>query len=204
MLRFSVSDLESYRYWLNDDAGDLPALLRRFRHEDPPTESMLAGRAFARVMELAKPGDIGQADTADGWRFNFRRLDAEICLPPYREIKAEKVFQTPSGPVTLVGKVDALDGLIVRDQKLTERWDAERYADSLQWRCYLDMFGAKRFIYDVFVGRYRGRTVEVVDYHPMTFTSYPEIGRDVEIAVHELAAVWAKYIGPEPAQPRKT
>jgi hypothetical protein len=48
--------------------------------------------------------------------------------------------------------IDGSDGAIY-DHKLTERFDAERYADSYQWRCYLLMFGARKFVYNVFEGR---------------------------------------------------
>ena len=156
------------------------------------------------------------------WNFDFRPLERrEIALPPVRELKAEVVFATPSGPVTLVGKVDGIHGRRIHDQKLTERWDAEKYTDSLQWRAYLVMFDALAFTYDVFVAKYelgdtrapargfggseweRGtpppaRWVEVREYHPVTFYAYPGMRTDVERAVCDLAAVVAKHL-PEAA-----
>jgi hypothetical protein len=91
--------------------------------------------------------------------------------------------------------VDGLNGTTIHDQKLTERWDAERYLDSLQWRCYLDMFNASTFTYDVFQAKYdRPKWVTVTEYHPMTFYAYPNLKADVQRAVDELAAVVAEHL----------
>jgi hypothetical protein len=193
MLRISVTDLESYRYWKADEDSTLADLLVRLRHEEPPTPAMKAGRAFAKLFEETGEGGLGMADV-DGWRFDFTRMEGEIALPSVRELKAEVPFNTPSGPVLLVGKVDGLDGTAVHDQKLTERWDAEKYIDSLQWRAYLVMFAAQSFTYDVFLARYQERHVTVTDYHPMTFYAYPGIREDVQLAVSELAAIVAKHL----------
>ena len=193
MIRLSVTDLESYRFWKDDEDATPEDMIRRLRRLDPPTDQMEAGRAFAKVMEHADPRHELTVAECDGWTFRFDG-DWDLSLPDLRELKVEQVFQTPSGPVTLVGKVDGTVGVVVRDQKLTQRWDAEKYLDSLQWRAYLLMLAATAFIYDVFVGRYRGREVTVTEYHPLLFYAYPEMRQDVERAVCELAAFVARYL----------
>ena len=197
MIRLSVSDLESYRYWKEREDSTVKDLLARLAHTSPPTPQMEAGRALARVFERANGDDL-HIITVDGWTFDFTQLDATLDLAPIREIKAEIEIETPSGPVTLVGKADGLHGLRVRDQKLTERYEAERYLDSLQWRAYLTMFGAREFIYDVFVGRYSGNLVTIYDYERLPFHAYPNMRADVERAVCELAEVVARFV-PEAA-----
>lgn len=215
-MRLSVSDLESFRYWKAGDDPDPADLIARLKHEAPPTPQMEAGHAFARLFEESRPGDLVTAES-EGWSFDFSQLDASISVPPIRELKGEMEIATPYGLVTLVGKVDGLYGKRVHDQKLTERWDAEKYTDSLQWRAYLTMFDAWAFTYDVFLAKYdlgderpgaRGfpatsvpppaKWVEVREYHAVTFYAYPEMRRDVERAVCELAGVVAKHI-PEAA-----
>lgn len=208
MLRISVSDLETYRYWKDDEDGTLDELVARLTKKEPPTPQMQAGNAFAKVMERAKTGSVLDVAAMDGWEFHFE-VETEIALPPVRELKAEVVFDTPSGPVTLVGKVDGIDGEI-HDQKLTEKFDAERYLDSLQWRCYLVMFNAQSFVYDVFRAKYerdKGSTddegeytkgeptgkITVTEYHPVRFYTYPDIRADVQQALNELAAVVVAY-----------
>jgi hypothetical protein len=192
VIRISASDLESYRWWKDSEEADLALLVRRLKHEEPPSPQMGAGRAFAKVFEHAKEANF-DAVSMDGWHFRFE-LDATLALPPVRELKAEMLVDTPSGPVMLVGMVDSLDGTVVRDQKLTERWDAEKYFDSLQWRCYLLMFKAQTFIYDIFVGKYDGQEVTVNDYHRLSFYAYPRLKEDVEAAVAELASVIIQYV----------
>ena len=192
-IRLSVTDLESYRYWLADEDSTLDDLLVRLRHEEPPTPAMKAGRAFAKLFEGAGEEEIHNREV-DGWHFDFTQIDREIAVPPVRELKGSVTFATPSGPVELTGKVDSLLGTRIHDQKLTERWEAEKYIDSLQWRAYLVMFRADTFTYDVFQGRYEGRCVTITDYHPMTFYTYPGIARDVERAVAELAAIVREHM----------
>jgi len=194
VIRLSVTQLETFRYWKARDDRDLADLLTDLR-DKPPTPQMEAGRAFAKLMENAIEDTVIVERTIMPWTFDFRPLDRrELALPAVRELKAEMVFQTTSGPVTLVGKVDGIHGRRIHDQKLTERWEAENYVDSLQWRAYLVMFKALAFTYDVFVGRYDGHRVTILDYHPVTFYTYPAIETDVRNAVDELAAVVAEHM----------
>jgi hypothetical protein len=193
VIRLRVTDLETYRYWRASEDSTVGELLARLAHTEPPTPAMEAGRAFAGVFEHARLGEVEEVES-DGWRFSFD-LDAAIELAPVRELRAESVLSTPAGPVTLVGQVDGLDGVAVYDQKLTERIDAEKYLDSLQWRAYLAMFGAERFCYDLFAARYDGHRVTVYDYQRLTFYAYPNMRRDVERAAGELAGVVAAYAG---------
>lgn len=192
MIRLSVTDLDSYLYWLSAEDMEFDALLRRLRGEEPPTPSMLAGRAFHTLLEHAEPGEL-QSPTIDGFQFVFA-LDAELALSPIRELKAEEIFDTTVGPVTLVGKVDGLAGLTVRDYKLTERFDIERYADSYQWRAYLTMFGASRFVYDVFQGRFDGNRVTIYDYQQFPLAAYPAMRADVTRLVGGLAEIVAAHV----------
>lgn len=186
-----VSDLETYRYWQDDENATLEDLLRRLRHEEPPSDRMLAGSALAKLME--RGGPYADVEEQDGWRFVFA-LDAEMEQPDCHEVEGELVIETPGGPVTLVGHADMLTSREVRDQKLTERWDAERYLDSLQWRAYLLMFERRRFVYEVFEASYRDRTVTLRELHHLAFYAYPDMRRDVERAVAELAAFVAKHL----------
>lgn len=192
MIRLSVTDLDSYLYWRGSEEMDFDTLLMRLRGQEPPGPNMLAGRAFHKLLENADECELF-ASTVDGIRFDFA-IEQEIALPQIRELKAEKLFHTPSGPVTLVGKVDGLHGTTVTDYKLTERFEAERYADSYQWRSYLTMFGATRFLYDVFVCKYDADRVYVYDYHRFPVYAYPGMAEDVQREVCGLAEIVLKHV----------
>ena len=196
MLRLSVTDLEALRYHKAIEGRSLDELLRNFARMESPTRKMQAGKALASFFEHADEETLDSA-VVDGWRFDFNLPEGtSLVVPPMREFKVEYPMMTPSGPVVLVGKVDGFHGLVVRDQKLTDKLEVEdRYTDSLQWRCYLAMLKAKKFVYDVFVGRISEHedTVTITEYHPITFYTYPDIEADVTRAVHELAEVVTRY-----------
>lgn len=192
MIRLSVTDLDGYLYWLDSEDMPLSELVARLKGQTEPTPQMRAGSAFHKLLENASAGEIGQAEV-DGFEFDFA-IDQEMALPQIRELKGERLFSTPSGPVTLVGKVDGLTGISVRDYKLSERFDVERYADSFQWRSYLTMFSAQVFIYDVFVCRYDGNRVVIYDYHQLRLNAYPGMAEDVHRKVCGLAEIVAKHV----------
>lgn len=184
MIRVSVSDLDALRYWRNSEDMDLGAILRRLRKEEPPTEAMMAGSAFHAFLENA--GELNAVNiTQDGFRFHFA-IDGAIALPPIRELKAEKVYMIDGEPMELVGVVDGMFGTLVEDHKLTARYDAENYTDALQWRCYLDMFDAESFRYNIFEARKNSDGVYVVRaFYPMTFFRYPDLQSDVTTALRD-------------------
>lgn len=136
-----VSNIEAFRQWrLTDDEPE--ALVQRLTALEP-TEAMLAGTAFHKALELAKPGDYDRLE-ANGYTFLLG--DGEIYLPRIRELRCSKQF----GPIRVTGQVDALEGVRVEDHKTTGYFTAEKYLDGFQWRFYLDIFGADVFRWNVF------------------------------------------------------
>ena len=105
---------------------------------DDPSPAMLCGTAFHAALEHAAEGDF---DTLEALGHRFIMPDAEIALPPIREMRAERQY----GPLTVSGQVDGLIGRTVIDHKTTSRAEPERYLDGCQWRFYLDLFEADTF-----------------------------------------------------------
>lgn len=192
-MRISVTDLDGWRYFRASEDMTVEDFLRRLRREEPPTPAMRAGRALHKLLEHAQEGEVTLAEQ-DGFRFNFQ-ADCNVPLMPIRELKGEMIIPTPVGPVTLVGVVDGIDRAVY-DHKLTERFDAERYADSYQWRCYLAMFVAHKFTYNVFEGRHDPKLDEWVIYgfQQVSFYSYPTIAQDVRQEVSDLACFIAENL----------
>lgn len=197
MIRLSVTDLETFRYWKERDEGTVPELIAELRGQKEPTHEMLASRAFHSLLERVEPGtDLERLTHPDGWVFEFD-IDSDLYVPPIRELKAEVPWKTPSGLVTLVGKVDNMNGLTVADYKLSERFEAERYTDSFQWRAYLAMFHARRFVYDVFQCRYHPQNpyhVTIFYLHHFPLDRYPEMLVDLDDAIDELAAFVKEHV----------
>lgn len=190
--RISVTDLDSFLYWRNEEEATLEDLLQRLRHEDAPSSAMLAGRALHSFLELARadpaPRSIDVIETKEH-RFLIN-CDIDLALPEVRELKGEMHI----GPVTLVGVIDGLEGLSARDYKLTSStFDATRYIDSYQWRCYLAMFGLSQFDYEVFVGKETGQSIgpprrsiwTITEHHHLRVHAYPALMDDVVRLVNE-------------------
>lgn len=182
-MRVSVSDLESFRRYRKDGEMSLDELLRRFRREDGPTEAMQAGSALHAFLETATPGSAFRVESC-GFAFNVLG-DITLPLTALHELSGRREYATPSGVVTLSGRVDGMTGNAIEDHKLSRQFDAQRYHDSIQWRAYLSIFSADRMTYNVFVGEKADEdgaelvTWEIKDSHRISFFRYPELETDL-------------------------
>lgn len=202
-MRVSVSSLETYRYYKDNEDITLEQCLADLRKETPPKPAMLAGSALHRILENADYSDVEAVTVkGDGYHFHFD-CDVNLSVPIVRELKGELEIETPSGPVTLVGVVDGMDTAVI-DYKLTGRFEAEKFADSYQWRCYLLMFHANRFDYRVFVGKEKSAGTDfegepfsdwtITEYHELPVYRYPDMEQDVTRIVSEYAAFANEYL----------
>ena len=144
-MRASVTDLENFRLYQQDDEMTLEALLSRLRKEEPPSDAMLAGRALHSWLEHCATGPAAEAVWGD-YTFKFTG-DFELAMPNIREMWVQKQY----GDLLVRGIVDTLDGHTIEDHKTTSQFRPERYLEGAQWKMYMDMLGAKRFRWNVFV-----------------------------------------------------
>jgi hypothetical protein len=182
-LRVSATDIDALRFYLYPPIPEmeieLDELLRRLRRQEPPTPAMLAGTALHKALENAAAGEFAGL-AADGYTFSFD-TDVELDLPAIREMKATREYRIDNCAMTLVGKVDGIHGRRVDDHKLTERFDAEKYLDSYQWRIYLDVFGADEFRWNIFEARESApQNYLIKAVHPLKMHRYPGMTSDVE------------------------
>lgn len=180
-LRVSATDIDALRRYRADEEADLADLLAQLRHQSAPTEAMAAGSAFHSAIEIAEPGEHGQL-AANGYVFDLN-LAGTLDLPVIREMKVTRDYLIDGVLVTLVGKVDAAHGRRIDDHKFTSHFDAERFLGTMQWRVYLEVFGADEFRWNVFEGREVGegsRQYVVSALHPLTMHRYPGMAEDVQ------------------------
>lgn len=185
-MRLSATDLESWRYFTEDDVGylDKAGMIRRLLRLDSSNEKMEAGTAFHEFLEKSPPGSYSSVSSLG---FDFKlKLSEEIAVPQTREIKTERQLVVSGMPVTLVCKADAVHGLTVYDHKLTGAFDPEKYIPSMQWRAYLMAFGCDRFVYNCFTGRKLkdGWAVSALD--QLEFFRYDRLEHDVMRCLKEL------------------
>ncbi len=186
-----VSNIETWRQWQywrprhdNDVELTLEEVVARIT-TDTPTTAMRAGTAFHGALETAGEGDL-DVIRADG--FTFVMPDAEIALPPIREMRVSKRY----GDLVVSGKADAVVGNGVIDHKTTSKVDFDRYLTGCQWRFYLDMFGASTFRWNVFRIHERAREPGVYDVAaPEVLTTYWYPGLSEDCA--ELAAEYLDF-----------
>jgi len=150
MLRVSVSSLDKYAAYLQEEEYPLALLLADLRGLTPKTPAMERGHAFAKAMESAA-GPCEDLMIAEGHAFAFT-CNAEIEAWPRRELKAKKDY----GGIIVSARCDRLHGNVIADDKTTSHFDAdgcEKYTSKKAWRYYLDIFGAQEFVWHIWETR---------------------------------------------------
>lgn len=192
MIRISATQLESYRRWMINDESTIGDMINYLLRRTPPTEAMLAGSAFHKVLENAKYNDELTLVEQDGFKFDLSALDCEISLPESKEFKLEKQTIINGEQVTFVGVVDAIQVNEIFDHKLASRPDVENYVDSMQWRCYLDWFDCDKFTYNLFQS-YKPDNQDIYQiksFLPISFYRYDSMRRDI----HDIASSFIEFV----------
>jgi hypothetical protein len=165
MITLRVSTLEAFRRAVETDYGseeELQASIRRGQWEDGPSSwKMRAGTAWHEILcaNLATEPTVVipqlcQFAVCRGEYF-FALADA-MAGQDYRprgllEVPARQVLLADGQKMALHGQADHVRGLEVRDAKTCfAAPDPTDYESSLQWRCYLYLFGANVFSYDLY------------------------------------------------------
>lgn len=107
-------------------------------------------------------------------------IDADIVmqLPVIRESWVRGII----GETYILGKVDAIDGVAVHDNKFTKQIDAEKYMESMQWKVYLYLTGRDMFVYNLFqvVVSDNQNIITIKDYQKLTLYAYDGMRQEVE------------------------
>ena len=200
MITARVSHVAAYARWKEDEDMPVGVLINQILYSKP-SEAMLKGTAFHKFLEHAQAGESELVEV-DGYTFSFAG-DFQIYLPLMREWRKSKDY----GGIIVSGQCDAIEGKTIYDHKTTERFDAEKYLGSWQHRFYLDIFGADRFVWNVWEmkhvgdagsddsGEIKGTQVyEVRALHPLEQFRYPAMESDCKELALEYADFVRKYI----------
>jgi hypothetical protein len=159
--RISVTTIEKFHRFITDASPfDTEAsLLESIKGIFLGNDKTRVGSCYHKIIEQeAHIVDGGLVAEADGVQIFFSDQQALPAVEFKRrhyhmihEVPATKICDTKIGPVLLSARIDGLEGLHVQDTKTKFRpVDLVQYADSYQWRYYLDMLGLDTFYYDVF------------------------------------------------------
>ena len=147
MIKISATQLESYRRLL-DGALSPEQFERQLLRLDPPNEMMSKGIAFHEMMQTEDPSVFEGMFSSDCIADARSKMDYRSKVFEY---KVRRVYRTKYGDISVTGVADQLLGLDVVEIKTKYSpisYDA--YADSMQWRVYCELFGARFVHYKVF------------------------------------------------------
>lgn len=175
MYRASVSNLDCFRAWEQDDDLTLGWLLQRILGPFEQTPAMRAGEAFHKALETFH----GETDRVmqDGYKFDIL-CEVELIQPDARELAIAKKY----GDLMVSGRIDTIFGATVYDHKTTAQFDPDRLMSGYQWRFYLDILEVERFVWNVFVMRELDPLhYAITDFHALEQKRYPRLAKDCDL-----------------------
>lgn len=167
--------------WMSEDD-----LIATIRGEFVPNHKVKLGLAFGRVLEHPERY-LGRAGySCDGFFFTLDTMApalAEIDRRGIFEVKAQRLY----GDCMVVCKADHVLGSHLSEFKTTlSNFDADKYAESCQWRFMADILQPSRVTYRVFclseddAGMIGLRSIETMNLFP-----YPALHQDCCDVVEE-------------------
>ncbi|MBX3253947.1 MAG: hypothetical protein KF862_07375 [Chitinophagaceae bacterium] len=120
------------------------------------------------------------------------------------EMEIRKMYSTSYGDFQVSGRIDGIDGRIVRDAKTKFRQvSVSEYMHSIQWKVYLDVLGLDVFYYDVFeVRRFKETTgspliydCDIIPHDPIKCERYDNMESEIVTTLNQfLEYVYSKNL----------
>lgn len=183
MMRITPTELDQLVWFKRLEDMTLQDLVSRLRREAPANRAMEIGTAWHSVLEDPPLEGISIIEH-QGYTFVVD-CDAEVSMPQVREIRSASTYNVDGVSVTLEGGVDGITGNVITDHKLTARPDPEKYFDSMQWRAYMDIYGADVFEYVLYHAKDEGERIIIRDVQRFRLYRYPEMRDDLMTALRE-------------------
>jgi len=186
MIRTSVTKLDALHLY-QQGVIEFEELVKRLRGETIETEAMQFGRAFHKLLEKIDEIEEGKDTEIDGNVFsandillikNNLKYKPALGVPEIKDVKEYNV----DGEIVQVSAVaDLLVGETVVEYKTTRYFDIEKYQNSYQWRFYMDIFGASKVVYNIFVF-YNNQLREVKDFK---LFNYKDLQDDIRFLLQD-------------------
>ncbi len=186
MIRTSVTKLDALHLY-QQGVIELEELIKRLRGETVETEAMQFGRAFHKLLEKIDEIEEGKDTEIDGNVFSANDILTTKNNLKYKpalgvpEIKDVKEYNVDGEIVQVSAVADLLVGETVVEYKTTKYFDIEKYINSYQWRFYLDIFGARKVVYNIFLF-YNNQLRGVRDF---TFYNYKDLQDDIRFLLQD-------------------
>ena len=186
---FRVSNLEDFRKFEQDEEYPFGVFMNRLVGKEPPSEAMLAGTALHKFLEMVGEGLEFDSVEIGGCEFIFEK-DFLLSIKQIKEIRLSKTYNCFGKDLIVSGCVDVLDNLTIEDHKTTSSFDPDRYLEGYQWRFYLDIFKANRFVWNVFEMREDTKTPKtyyITQLHTLEQYRYPSLESDCQALVERFS-----------------
>jgi hypothetical protein len=178
-MRISVTHLDGFDYYLNSDLSTDEYInqLTSFRDNRP----MQIGRAYESILQNPHLFDRYNHYECDGIKFDNSIINQIKQFQDVKvwQLKTTSKYDINGLEVTLSGKLDCMLGNTIIDIKTTANYDYDKYYNSYQWRCYLDMFKLNHFKY--FVATIKdSEIVEINNINEIDCFAYSEMNNDIK------------------------
>lgn len=199
MLRISVTTIDLYNRFLCDEGFPEEVFIDQLLGKKPPTKYMQLGSAFHEIIENPHEA-FSRFTKAAGEAIGFMSRDgivfpADVITKCYDyidydhpfEIKLTKIYSVLSEfnasgteQVEVVAKVDQGKGdFVIEHKSCWSGFQYDKYAESLQWKFYLDVHEAQRCIYKVFELSELADGIILRNVHTFYFDWYDEITKEL-------------------------
>lgn len=155
-----VTQLEKFRRFIeNVSSFDTEqSVIDTLSGEFKGNEYTWIGTAFHKIVEEGeKAWNNGIVETCGGnvmmdeSQKNIAIAYRNSMPEAFHEIRLNKTYRTRHGDVIISGCADIIHGNVIHDIKTKYSAPVQQeYLDSCQWRYYLDIFEAERFVFDLF------------------------------------------------------
>lgn len=190
MITVRASTLDSFRLYLDPDVDfidteEIEARLCRGQDDEDgaPSEAAALGTAFQDAVNGDYDGEI-EFDPASLAAVSLDLGDAA------RECEGSVVLDVDGVPVRVTGHTDYLLGLAMVELKTSSKpIAADKYADSMQWRAYVLIFGVEQITYrQVQLAEDKHGIVYAKAIDDVTMFAYPALRDDVIACLRALLA----------------
>lgn len=200
MLRIATTSIDLYNRFLCDEEFPEEVFISQLTKKTPATKYMQLGSAFHEILEdpwgaynrhakltshegnfMSKEGIVFPDDVIRPC-FDFIDYDHPFEIKLTKNYAVISEFN-PSGfePVEVVAKVDQGKGnFVIEHKSCWTQFKYDKYADSLQWKFYLDIFQAQRCIYKVFELSDLAGGIKFRQFHSFHFDWHEGIPKELE------------------------
>jgi len=184
MTRLSVTLLDSFNSYLNDDITE-NELIERITRKFEGNYYTERGSAFHKAIE-------NNTDTEGDFKFIGINRVIE-AIENYKnhgiaELKSSKIYIIDGEEIEVVGKADYWMPSSICELKTTTYFNANTYLNSIQWKCYMDLFDVKEVVY--IVATLEPNTNTIKEINTLTMLYYDQIN----VEIKELIGLFVNYL----------